>query len=172
MKQIRTVLLITFLLTFTSCDLFNLDQEPTLPEITQEGAGTFGCLIDGELFLHSGPDPTGGMRGNPHATYTEISGSLIVQSQNSSNWRIALALEPFFKQGQINFIETSVLRDLTLSNCASFYLDTSNTSINISLLDIENDIISGTFSGNYLNECDSTNVVEITQGRFDLVYTL
>ena len=172
MKQLLYLITLFVTLFLYSCDIFNLNQEPTLPELTQEGAGTFGCLIDGELFLPSGTDPSGGMRGNPNATYTEISGSLIIEAQNINNWLLSLVVFGLFEPTELQLNQSSAIRNLALINCRDFYLDSLTSSINISFIDFEEDIISGTFSGTFINECDSSNIVEITQGRFDLNYTL
>ena len=56
MKKLFLFVTITFLL---SCCNKNDDDTPTnpleqLPPATQTGANTFGCLLDGELFLPSG----------------------------------------------------------------------------------------------------------------------
>jgi len=39
-----------FLLIFTSCDK-SISPEPELPPITTEGKNTFGCLVNGEVWL-------------------------------------------------------------------------------------------------------------------------
>lgn len=55
MKSTLTILFFS-LLFLSGCSLF-FDREPretpapTLPEITAEGANTFGCLVDGEVWL-------------------------------------------------------------------------------------------------------------------------
>ena len=172
MKKLSLILIFLALITFHSCDLFNMDNDPSLPEITQEGKGTFGCLIDGELFLPKGPDPTGGMRGNPHAKYTEASGTLIIQAQNTDSWRISLLHFPLVEEGNYLLTKNCVLHDLTTNSCEDYIIDSLASSLTITLLDKDNDIVSGIFSGNFVNECDSTNIIHITEGRFDLSYTL
>ena len=172
MKQLLYLITLFVTLFLYSCDLFNLNQEPTLPELTQEGAGSFGCLIDGELFLPSGPDPAGGMRGNPNATLTEVSGTLIIQSQVEDEWRINLKSFIDLQNGIYNFEDTTILTDLSSNTCQKFIVDSNFSSIEIIFIEIENDIISGTFSGIFINECDSTQIIQISEGRFDLNYTL
>ncbi|CAD0001286.1 hypothetical protein [Flavobacterium salmonis] len=49
------LLLFTALFILTSCDKDKDDDKPTnpidqLPPVTQTGANTFGCLLDGEVF--------------------------------------------------------------------------------------------------------------------------
>ena len=53
MKKLYYTLLILSLLGLQGC--FNDDDAPTtLPEATQTGAGTFGCLVNGEPFIETG----------------------------------------------------------------------------------------------------------------------
>ena len=53
MKTIFTILAITSLAFASSCNLF--DNDPELPPITTEGKGTFGCYINGKIFLPKAP---------------------------------------------------------------------------------------------------------------------
>lgn len=171
MKKLSLIFILLALLTFHSCDLFNLDNDPTLPEITQEGKGTFGCLIDGELFLPKGPDPAGGFRGNPYARFTEADGTLVISAQNTNSWSITLATDvSVFEIGE--YILRTGIKNLLASDCDQFAVDTLTSILNIHFLDKDLDIVSGTFSGHYLNECDSTDILTITDGRFDLPYSL
>ena len=57
---LKTVLLF-FALTFSNCE--NNDPQDQLPAITQTGANTFGCLIEGRVFItkdKTGYSPPGG----------------------------------------------------------------------------------------------------------------
>ncbi len=57
MKTLFTILAIASLASLSSCDLF--DNEPELPPITTEGKGTFGCYVNGNLFLPEAPSGYG-----------------------------------------------------------------------------------------------------------------
>ena len=76
MKYLYILFVLLSFLIFISCDdLFPDPPPPTLPEITTEAKGTFGCYINGELWL---PKGGGGNLGgyNPLAKYTEFNGNL------------------------------------------------------------------------------------------------
>ncbi len=55
MKSPLLIFLLLLALSLGACSLFdrNPRPEPTLPAVTAEGAGTFGCLIDDRLYLPS-----------------------------------------------------------------------------------------------------------------------
>ena len=58
-KAMRNILVFaSFLFLACSCEQDSLKQ---LPPVTEEGKNTFGCLIDGEVFVASG----GGLFGTP-----------------------------------------------------------------------------------------------------------
>ena len=52
--------LIACMLTGVQCKKSTLPSKTELPPITQTGAGTFGCLVNGELWLPNGIDIQGG----------------------------------------------------------------------------------------------------------------
>ena len=75
-----TILIINLFITITSCNSNNDNSfTPTLPAITQTGANTFGCYIDGNLLVPRDGDGTfnstsKGMQfwGSSDQTYNEI----------------------------------------------------------------------------------------------------
>ena len=173
MKQLQSILILATIFTFHSCNLFNMDNDPTLPDITQEGKGTFGCMIDGELFIPKGPDPTGGFRGNPHAKFIEVSGTLRIIAQNTDTWSVNLSGSTgIFSEGEYEIRNTGTVTNLLTSTCNKYLVDTTNSSLIINYLETDLDIVSGVFSGQFINECDSTIIIQVTDGRFDLTYTL
>jgi len=66
---LRTTVFLFLAFTLINCtksdDLITLVEEDQLPHITQTGANTFGCLINGKVFLpkdKTGYTPPGGGR--------------------------------------------------------------------------------------------------------------
>ncbi|UOX34004.1 hypothetical protein LXD69_00470 [Flavobacterium sediminilitoris] len=175
MKKIILLLLITFTLSCCNKD----DDTPSnpvdqLPQATQIGANTFGCLLDGVVFKP-------GNVSNPlDAQYQLINGSFYFsldaarRYDNSNYISIGLGtlnLELF--QGNIY----PLLEQEDGKANGSFFYNTSitYTSINktgelkITKLDQVNNIISGTF---WFDIIDSQGVFhQIRDGRFDVQYT-
>ena len=75
-NTIFKILLLSVLLhTLVSCSGDNNDKQsftPTLPPITQTGANTFGCYIDGKLLTPR--DGSGGIYGTPKGMTTNALG--------------------------------------------------------------------------------------------------
>jgi hypothetical protein len=167
MKKI--ILLIGILLTINSCsekketELTPLEQ---LPEATQTGEKTFGCLINGEAFVVSNTSQQVAIY---QGGVLQIGGAI-----NDSNRDINIILNIS------NPINLNTPYDLTFSpdnlaifvnnkvNCYYDYLNTLNGSLTITSFDTINYIVSGRFEfSTNKNGCEDIN---ITDGRFDLKY--
>jgi len=139
-----------------------------LPPITTTGANTFGCLVNGEVWLPKGDFPVSGL----HADYT--GGGFVINATKYINpglEDVAISIYPNSLQSVGTFF-------LNLSNAEARFTDsscdlngiktdTSNVGkIEIIKFDTVNHIISGTFEFTVYNEaCDT---IKITQGRFDV----
>ena len=161
--------------------------EPTeiekLPPATQTGANKVGCLLNGRAFLPSGTRPGGG-NPNPYCAYYHDNFVLalsIVKSENNTSMlgseTIALyTSDVILKEGETYLLKVST------SNHSAIYThynnivnpdgyETNNENIgelHITKLDKENNIISGTFWFDAVNE--QGKKVEIRDGRFDMVF--
>lgn len=173
------LLLITLsLLSTTSCN--NDDDQPQnpidqLPLATQTGENTFGCLLDGEVFI-----PGGGT--NPlDSVYQFVNGGYYFSVQgnkrNSENNLLTISIGVL----NIELIQGTTYQLLENEDgnaTASFLISTlSNyTSINnsgeltITKLDTENQIISGVFWFDVIHPLTG-EIAEIREGRFDMEYT-
>jgi hypothetical protein len=187
MKQVKLLLLIiACITTFTACkkDKTELIVEPIpigdqLPAITQTGANTFGCLVNGKVYIPKGyrgngsPNPKItydiGLNGRP---YLGIIADQIINSSFKGEILIAFRnldhLGVYSMPDDFNFSATWV--DV-IGNCGTIAFDTTikkwGSGI-ISKLDIPNQIISGTFNCKYKTlTCDT---VFITDGRFDIKF--
>lgn len=150
------------------------DPEGQLPTATQTGAGTFGCLLDGEVFL------PGNIPNKLDCVYQYVNGgyyfSLQGSKRDSNNNIIRISLNT--KRMQIQQYETyNLLENIDENAYGSYYynLNFSYTSqihtgeLKITKLDYDNHIVSGTF---WFDVIDSNGVVhEIRQGRFDVRFT-
>jgi hypothetical protein len=160
-----------------------------LPAYTQVGAGTFGCLLNGKAFI---PSTCCGDFFNPplpslNAIYYPSEKSGIIGSINKKNDK-----NSFYQIGLIYYSDFNNIRlpksydlketsnefnysggDISIKQSATHsryttYNPNSGTLL-ISNLDTINQIISGTFEFKAANETDT---ITITDGRFDLPYSL
>jgi hypothetical protein len=197
MKDILTFLIIIF--CFVSCENTDDGTSSSLPNFTTEGKNTFGCKIDNQIFLPK-RKITGSPYSNPilKATYVyneyyfngyylsifannEVSNKLI-------NIRLNGGLNPLIEGNTypINVNQDNNIYGIyehwgkTIDNgdgtgFTPVYEFTTNNSnfgeLKIIKLDTENKIISGVFWFD-CKEINRDTISHITEGRFDLKYTI
>ncbi|HUS03826.1 MAG TPA: hypothetical protein VMY77_18930 [Chitinophagaceae bacterium] len=145
------------------------DELSKLPPATQIGSNTFGCLLNGKVFLPSGYD---GSKPNFHVIADPNNGDLLIESYryiNGNEERIYFGANNIKAPGSypiINLGNTSV--GYSYQNCYIIFIDSIYRQgyINVSKYDIGNGILSGTFEAHlYRPSCGDT--IHITSGRFD-----
>lgn len=165
----------------------------TLPPITQIGANTIGCYIDGKLLVPRDGDGTFNLAshgaeflgsGTP-PNYT--SHAIIMHDYKSNNaGLLSIHIIDLFVNEEGNY-------PILASNCEEFIGGNPNLTVNlycrwkdeltgenkyycsientgtliITRFDLPNRIVSGTFSCSAVNRDDPNDIIEITQGRFD-----
>jgi len=187
MKKIILFFCILPLLSTTSCnnDDNNNSQNPAsqLPEATQVGANTAGCLVNGEVLL-----PQGVVIGaNLVCFYQLINGEYFFSLGYGDNTNDPLkGINVFTSIIQLEEGETYILQnpdDNTISGGGGEYslfssfsnpieYNTNSTysgELTITRLDTSNSIISGTFWFDAVNTNDE--VIEVREGRFDMQYS-
>jgi hypothetical protein len=155
------------------------DDTPTnpvdqLPPATQIGANTFGCLLDGEVFI-----PRGGT--NPlDCVYQFVNGGyyFALQGNKRDSENILIGIGITTRNLELNQIDSYILTSNEIGNASGGYFygtlwnyTTQNHigELTISKLDTQNQIVSGTF---WFNVEDQNGVVhEIREGRFDMQFT-
>lgn len=165
-----------------------LTPEQQLPPITTTGANTFGCLIDGVLFVpRNGTDVNDYAMffwgGYPSSTdYYEID---IRDYKSEHTASLLIHLQSVHQQGtgQYNVKESNGFSNIdgnnhTYMHCRiwrpninnyQWYLSFNNSGVvNITKYDFINHIISGTFSGKVRNYYLPHDTIQITNGRFDI----
>ena len=154
------------------------EPEPELPPITTEGKNTFGCKVNGEVWIPR-THWASGLSGVHTLTssYNSNTGSFLINaikkhegidqgmglSANLKNHGNQILLQPGSGRGLYSDI----------SKFCSFDTDTIHTgSLEIIKHDPEKGIVSGTFSfiGSNSDGEDCEETVEITEGRFDVNY--
>ncbi len=197
--QLFTTLFLGGLLFLVSCSNKSDYQPfvPSLPPITQTGANTFGCYIDGVLLTPR--DGTGGLYGTPKGMkrialgnppnyiYNEIR---IQDYTGETGGILKIHITDLHQNGEGTFtiresncedgIDASPSLNIhcriidKASQTYKWYCSMENAgTLSITRYDYENGIISGTFQCTMQNRDNSNERIEITQGRFDINgYTL
>ncbi len=138
-----------------------------LPPATQTGANTIGCMVDGQLWA-TGKIPGYTERPGMMASYTIYKTDSIVleyysRSRDTSEFGFTvinpkIGLNKIYYVG-CSFSSISFCNDLTALN---------TTGINITKLDTEKHIFSGTFNFEVYCVNDSSEKVNLTDGRLDV----
>nr|WP_294774089.1 hypothetical protein [uncultured Flavobacterium sp.] len=190
MKNLITLLLVAFL---SGCSTDSNNPESQLPPITHSGANTFGCLIDGRLFIPrdgtgtwAGPDSAVSIYGDPSGNnqYTEIE---VRDYKSERTAKLLIHIQNLHQIGIGNYIinESNGMSDIDgpnhtylycrvfnqSTNSYQYYRSYENSgSINISRYEITPNVsffISGTFNCSVKNSANPNDIIEITNGRFD-----
>ncbi|APQ18067.1 hypothetical protein [Maribacter hydrothermalis] len=194
MKSIWLLLIATLFFVFIGCDLDDDDGvDEELPAITTAGLNTFGCLINGQVYVPKKGSFCLDCANTPklQLTYGEIFEGyrFALGTHNDIDGDVAMTLELFngvapLTEGLYSLSQTILEgNDIPISNAScwirkkisgqkiesEFY---SNENIGgvleIIKIDEENKYISGTF---YFSAVDGNGqFVTITDGRFDVTY--
>lgn len=178
------LLLIVLCITALAVLSCKKDKKEVLPPETQTGARTFGCLIDGEVFIPGGAQLSGG---SLNSNYQEIDGDhyfrLVGNNERDKKNRRSIGI--FSYKSTISNRATFVLENRFSEN--KFYAlcsRSSNTPFSgkyfetdsiyrgelfITYLDTVQQIVSGTFWFDAISE--NGEVVQVRSGRFDMRYT-
>lgn len=195
-------LLIFFLPVLFSCSDSNGDLptssacESFLPAITTTGANTFGCCVDGKLLKPR--DGTGSTIGNddsfsyyggyPNITdYYELD---IRDFKSDRTAKLLLHLHEVHANGIGQYIINKSNGNSSLDGLNHTYLHCkiysdkkgdyqyyrsfeNSGTVQITNYNFNEGLLSGTFNATVVNSADSTDIIEIKGGRFDLNgYTL
>jgi hypothetical protein len=171
---------VIFLLGFISCK--TTDEKPTeLPPITSEGKGTFGCRINGEIFM-----PTGFKGDLDKEYYTwklspEFYGNFVVTAwrsgENGKLESCQISHPKIYGTGTYYILPKKEIIDTSgygschfRNNFFTFKTAIGSGKIKISRYDTIARIISGTFDFWTCNENNVNDTAFVTDGRFDVKY--
>jgi hypothetical protein len=169
----HSLLLLSLPLFLNSCKKSTPDKPNTpvtpptcdtcLPDITTTGKGTFGCKVNGKIWL-----PKGGWM-SPATRLEYFQYNLMIDGENSENVNINVKEihdTGYFDFSTFQFVSTRALfrnTDLTINYRSQ---PITNGYLHLLRFDMDKGIVSGTFAFDaYNTEGDS---VHITEGRFDL----
>lgn len=153
-------------LFYGSCN----EDEDELPPITMEGKNTFGCFVNGKLFITKAPIGQSGLHAEI-STYPDTVGVIIYASNSSVNKVLVISIY------DSPTLQTGKSYDLTNPNFQVQYTDYANTNsctyesvqngfITLSKFDLSKSIVSGTFQFDIFGS-NCKDSISITQGRFD-----
>ncbi|GAA0874933.1 hypothetical protein GCM10009118_13410 [Wandonia haliotis] len=151
-----------------------------LPPLTHEGKNTFGCKVNGEVWVAYAPFTVGGpmaMEGN----FSDVSGNFNLRGLNKErNQSIHLWLSGLFDvevyEIEVDGYDINDLRGFRNSSENNGCLGEANYNqdllreLFIVFLDKNNRIISGTFEMDLVNPSCPGDTVKIREGRFDWRY--
>ena len=138
-----------------------------LPFATQEGLNTMGCLVDGEPWKAIEESPFGELSYVISFSLTG-DGSLYmygIDETRMPNDGVSLSASGILEEGTYTITSTAIV--YIADGCGGYGIDTTKVNqVEITRVDFDNEILSGTFFMTAVNEtCDT---VRITNGRFDL----
>jgi hypothetical protein len=165
--------------TLLGCKKTKTDVDDSLPPITQEGKNTFGCLINGKVYL-----PKGFEQNQPNFQVdvdpSFNDGSFGVTFFNKTNERridFTIGSDSIRSTGYFLISENSRTNCYFAINGTSSSPDCivlsnlNNTSVGflkITRYDLNEQIFSGEFEFHFVNpDCGLGDTIHITQGRFD-----
>ncbi len=178
MKQIKLLLFIFACMNILAAckkDKNTADPVDQLPPVTQSGANTFGCLVNGVVFINKGNDGNNSnYRLFVDPTFQNGSFQIRIYSlQNSKYERMNINSNDIHSIGIFNvmgnngplFIDySSENGNCNFNQSANCYL---KGSLNITRYDISNGIFSGTFQFEMKDLNFNCDTIRITEGRFD-----
>lgn len=181
MKKITSLYCIFLLVILVSC---RKEDNYSLPPETQIGAGTFGCKINGKVWVPTGSDYNSGTNINAKYSYTypsAIGYTLIISAHDYKG-----KPRSFFNIGMDSMkLSNGILIKLNnrrgMGGATYAILDENGNYVTYNVSDIlfgemyitkideENQILSGSFWFEADNRFGQK--IQITEGRFDLKYT-
>ncbi len=158
---------------FAACKKSTIEAG-ALPPATQIGANTFGCYVNGIIYVNSGyasPFPNFLVVVDPG-----LDNNISVQTYNYRNSNSRLGFTAFGITGPGNYpihsgshIFPHYTEDANSNDC-SFIPDSSNYKagyLKITKYDLTEGILSGEFEFTLYDSTLSCDTIKITQGRFD-----
>jgi len=170
-KQLFGLIIGALLLCSASCK--KNDTEPQLPPVTQTGENTFGCLVNGEVWL-----PQKGMMVPPYGTSNNqnLDKRWMIDCVNQYGTILLTICQDSVLNGSSTFSNEDLCSfakfiDRSTDESLNYITDgdTFNGKVTILKFDTEEEIIAGTFWFDAVS--DNGQQIQIRDGRFDLKFT-
>jgi len=149
-----------------------------LPPATQEGKNTFGCLVNGEVWVPRVAlwipwyDLAGSFSEKDGSGIGNITCRLLTKDQDDF---MQLIFGPTFLQTGLYHMKPLVSTDAQMRIgpkpwYVTDYRDSTENWVRLTLIDTSSNIIAGTFQFTLYNSGNNNDKVVVSEGRFDLVY--
>ncbi len=185
--ELRIVLCLVFIASFFGLQCRKYQGPPTeLPPITQEGKNTFGCKIDGKLWVPYyscngfSANPCGELAVNVSETNLNndfpLSISIKASQKTKDNSFSALTIETptntgiFYGGNKLDSVQIKFQKPQSLSQYHNYNYYQKIEKFEITKLDLTNKIISGVFELTLYKSINDS--IRITEGRFDLKFSV
>ncbi len=180
MKQMNFPLLLLIALFSLNAGCKKENSADSLPPITQTGANSFGCLINGNVFVPKGyvptyynyrliVDPTF-YDGNFELSVYMVKSDSVIRITIVSDSLRGTGNYPLSDFGKFHILFSKFNKSMTHQYCECEGNAIYNRSgyLKITRYDLQNRIFSGEFEATIYNPaCGYGNPIRITQGRFD-----
>ena len=167
---LSTIILPLLMLSMQHCD-DPLTELEKLPPATQSGKRTFGCLVDGKAWVTEGITDAGGFyQTGTLSVSAGLSNSTFRGNMSFHIFDLDLKVGTYILGEKLNQADSEYARYFNHKILCEFYTNSVKTGIlNITHLDKANFIVSGTFEFEAYS-ADCTQIMEVTNGRFDIDY--
>jgi hypothetical protein len=174
MKILTNIVLAVALMGCQACE-----DELELPPITTEGKNTFGCKVNGAVYLPKGGALQGGSK-NADIVYESDTAKLVIGTRNfdaDQSVLIELFDTPDFDVAHNEYVLTNekyrvyYREDGDCNNCGCQYDIVETGFLKLLRYDKQENIISGTFE--FTARSPNSNcqpAIKITEGRFDMPF--
>lgn len=174
MKAFSLIALLTLIFVFDSCDPVDSVKKEELPPATQEGKNTFGCLVNGKLWL---PKGRVGSTSNLDASYDP---SYKGGSLHFAAYRVDGNNTQDILIGAYNIADEGLFQFNFTGNATAFFYDEASScsyndpgdyltgSLKITKVDLSARVVSGEFD--FIVAKINCDTVKVSLGRFDLKF--
>jgi hypothetical protein len=183
-KQRLWLALLVLIATLTQCSSCKENVNPDLPPETQTGAGTFACLINGQVWTYKDPSELFSLKSTTTLEFDPNykNGSLDLSGFRYDNNNMLIDYIIIYADSLLSKKERTIIaksestgiRFYPQKGKCSAYSTTDNGSycngkLTVTKLDDKARIISGRFDCNIFQP-DCGDTLKITQGRFDIKF--
>lgn len=156
-----------------ACDESDSKDASDLPPITMEGNNTFGCMLDGKVWIPISNFSEGGIYTELQTVTDTIGINIYADNAKDENgFTLSVYDSPAIKTGKVyDLTNPNFFVQYSWQNeeIVCLYEETESGSIIFTRFDLTNRIVAGTFEFNaHSLECSESVVV--TEGRFDLTF--
>ncbi len=149
----------------------------TLPTLTHEGKNTFGCVVNGEVWVAYTPSSMGGPNAIEGFYYSDVEGLYIRANRENSELNISesidLAIQDLNSVGEYQVYTDHHVTKGYIDNeenfdCIFYCYDTTlMRTVNITYFSQTKRIVSGTFEMDLVNPSCPGDTIRVRDGRFD-----